>query len=231
MALDHSLTYKQKSFKNYLHIKRLEKIKGLLQEVAFNANGAYLDIGCSNGYLTNIIAQKFNFSTVKGVDHNTENLQIARENYPQIEFEFIDLNTPQTTTATSYDLVTCFETLEHVGNLPNAIDQVTAMAKERGSFILISVPIEIGFWGIIKFMIKTLYGYSLNELKPGTTHFSYFMRLLSNKSISIYRDQREGWGTHYGFDYREVDKVLAKKNIPFTTKNFYSTRFYLISNS
>ena len=162
------------------------------------------------------------------MDHNIENLSVARNQYDDIEFEYTDLNKPIVDEVEKYDVITCFETLEHVGNIENAIQQILSFAKSDSSFVLLSVPIEIGFWGIVKFIFKTLYGYSLKELKHGTTYRSYFMHLISNKNISKFRDNRDGWGTHYGFDYREVDKILTKNKCQFNTKDYLSTRFYLI---
>ena len=227
MAIDHSLTYRRKSMKNYLHRRRLEKILGILDNQNFKSTYSYLDIGCSNGYLTKLITQKYKFSSSKGVDHNNENLSVARNQYDDIKFEYTDLNKPIVETAEKYDVITCFETIEHIGNIKNAIQQILSYAKSDSSFILLSVPIEIGFWGIVKFIFKTLFGYSIKELKNGTTYLSYFMHLISNKDISKFRDNRDGWGTHYGFDYREVDKILTKNKCVFETENYFSTRFYL----
>ena len=231
MALDHSLTYKTKSLKNFLHRRRLYRILDILDSQDFKSAYSYLDIGCSNGYLTKLIAQRYKFSASKGVDHNNENLSSAQNQYDDIKFEFIDLNLPNVETVEKYNVVTCFETLEHVGNIENAIQQILSFAKNDSSFVLLSVPIEIGFWGIAKFIAKTLFGYSLKELKSGTTYSSYLIYLLTYKNISKFRDKRNGWGTHYGFDYREVDKILAKNNCSFDTQYFLSTKFYLIQKT
>ncbi len=228
MALDHSVTYKKKSLRNTLHKGRLNTILRILDAQNLKSNYSYLDIGCSNGYLTNLITERYHFSNSKGVDHNTENINIAKNKYKNIEFGYIDLNDPNIKSEEKYNLVTCFETLEHVGNIENALKHILSFADNNNSFTLISVPIEIGAWGIFKFLIKTLlYGYSLKELKEGTTFMSYFWHLITFQNISKFRDERNGWGTHFGFDYREVDKIL-KKECEFKVKNYLSTRFYLI---
>lgn len=231
MAIDHSLTYKTKSWKNYLHKVRLKKILNILDTQNFKSTYSYLDIGCSNGYLTDLIARRFNFSISKGMDHNNENLSVAQNQYDDIKFEYIDLNIPVADRAERYDVITCFETLEHVGNLENAIKQILSFVKSDGSFVLLSVPIEIGFAGIVKFIIKTISGYSVKELKNGTTYLSYFTHLITNKNISGFRDMRDGWGTHYGFDYREVDKALTESKCVFKSKNYRATKFYIIQTA
>ena len=231
MSLDHSLTYRKKTAVNTLHRGRLKKILRILDAQKFKSNYSYLDIGCSNGYLTNLIAQRYKFSASKGVDHNVENINIAKKKYDHTKLEYIDLNEPIIKSEEKYNVITCFETIEHVGNIENAFKQILSFAKSKKSFILISVPIEIGPWGIVKFLVKTmLYNYSLKELKDGTTFISYFWHLITFQNISKFRDIRKGWGTHFGFDYREVDKFLESE-CEFKAKNHLSTRFYLIKKA
>lgn len=232
MPLDHSLTYKQNSFKFIPHKFRLKKILRIISKCNFqNDKMSYLDIGCSNGYITNIISESLKCSYTKGIDHNIENLNVAKRLHPHIEFKFINLNILLNSQKEKYNLITCFETLEHVGNLKNALLSILTFAHEERSLILISVPIEIGFWGIIKFLSKMLYGYKLDELSDDISTLFYFKDLILNKNISKYRNNRDGWGTHFGFDYRQVDEILINDNIPFKTINYFTTRFYIIDNS
>ena len=39
---------------------------------------------------------------------------------------------------------------------------------------------------------------------------------------------RNGFATHFGFDYREVDDVLRKLGVGFTATNKGISRFYVI---
>ncbi len=226
--IDHSLTYKEFKLRNLPHMVRLKRIRKILDanKIIFNGK-TYLDIGCSNGYISNLIQKSYKFSCSKGMDHNIDNLEIAAQKYHQIDFEFIDLNEFNNTKNEKYDLVTCFETLEHVGNLENGILSVLSFSKNE-SFTLISVPIEIGLIGLIKFILKKIHGYNLGELPNHVSTFTYFKDLFLNRDISIYRDKRNGWSTHFGFDYRNIDKYLSQNNIKFITKNSIFTRFYFI---
>jgi SAM-dependent methyltransferase len=229
MAIDHSLTYKKKSLRNLPHNLRLKTILKIVEHNNVQEYGkAYLDVGCSNGYITNLISSSFNFNTIRGVDHNTDNLEIAKEKYPSINFEFIDLNQLNVTNSDNYNLVTCFETLEHFGNFNNAILSILSFDQKEKSIILIGVPIVIGFWGVIKFIIKKLYGYSLKELPNKVKSTTYFNALIKGQNISKFRDARDGWGTHFGFDYRNIDKILTENSVMFSTKNSFTTRFYSI---
>ncbi len=89
MGLDHSLTYRKKGAKNILHKGRLKTILRILDAQKLKSTYSYLDIGCSNGYLTNLITQRYGFSISKGVDHDTENLNIARDKYTHTEIHRI----------------------------------------------------------------------------------------------------------------------------------------------
>ncbi|MCB0485001.1 MAG: methyltransferase domain-containing protein [Cyclobacteriaceae bacterium] len=226
--IDHSLTYRRKTLRNIPHILRLEKILGLVKELSPKKGDSLADIGCSNGYITEMIHQKFELGKCAGFDHTLENIELASKRYPGINFHFIDLNVPLSDEIEGYKIVTCFETLEHVGNLRQAIENILSFGRP-GTKIIISVPIEIGAMGIMKFLIKTfILNYSLEELPGPITKWAYFMDLIKGSRMSKYRDQREGWGTHFGFDYREVDDVLNKMKIQFNAFNSFSTRFYII---
>ena len=229
MAIDHSLTYKRKSLRNLPHNLRLKNILAILKKNKVQEYGkAYLDIGCSNGYITNLISKSCDFDRIKGVDHNRDNISKAKRQYRSIEFDYIDLNILNVSSSEYFNLVTCFETLEHVGNLNNAILTILPFANKKSSIIIIGVPIEIGFWGTLKFLVKIAYGYSMDELPGKITKIDYFKTLISNGDISKYRDKREGWGTHFGFDYRNIDKILTENNVIFNAKNSFTTRFYTI---
>ena len=228
-VLDHSLTYRQFKLRNIPHIIRLKKILRIIKKELNGKNiKNYLDVGCSNGYITNIISSRCKVEKACGVDHNLDNLKVGKNKYKNIDFSEIDLNHVQTSIKDKYDLVTCFETLEHVGNPANAIRNLYSFASDHGSMILISVPVEVGFWGVVKYLLKLCIKYNVDELANGATKGSYFKTLLFGGDIGKYRDQREGWGTHFGFDFHQIDKILNEQNIPYQVKRSGTSRFYII---
>jgi SAM-dependent methyltransferase len=229
MGLDHSVTYKDGKIKNLPHRLRLKKIIEIIDGI--ENKDSYIDIGCSNGYITNVIHQQYQIDTVTGYDHCEQNLAVARESYPDISFRCIDLNLVFNNEL-QYDLVTCFETLEHVGNIDNALSNILNMRKNTGK-LLISVPIEIGPIGILKFIAKTcIYKYSLselNDLNERLFYWTYLWYLVRFYDISTFRKQRDGYGTHFGFDYRQIDIFLQNKKINYTRKKYSGTMFYLVT--
>jgi len=99
-----------------------------------------------------------------------------------------------------------------------------------GGIGIITVPIEIGKRGILKFFIKLLiYKYSLDELpNKGGGSWSYLQALLKGERISVFRDKRAGWGTHFGFDYRDLDDILAQSGLYVEAFNRGFSRFYIV---
>ncbi len=230
MAIDHSATYRDRSLKNVVARHRLRTIFSIIEKDISLEGKTHADIGCSNGYLTALISDRFKPSLSCGYDHSHDNLTLARTKYPHLAFEPIDLNKAASTAPRNYDVVTCFEVLEHVGNIQNALDTLLNMAAPSGGVLFLTVPIEIGWRGAFKFLVKTvLYRYGLDELPPQKyLYFKYLANLLRNKRMERFRDQRSGWGTHFGFDYRELDDLLTERGNSFSSFNLGMSRFYLV---
>lgn len=230
MAIDHSQTYKKLSIRNLPHIMRLRSIENAIRKL-HRSNCycyRYYDIGCSNGYITNKVASMLSAKEVTGWDHSEENIEKASLQYPDSNFEYIDLNIDNQFTQYA-DFVTCFETIEHVGNIRIAVDNIDRMTSYNG-LILYTVPIESGLLGSIKYLIKTrLLGYTLEELSGDMDIWKkYEKSLFRGDDISIYRDGRSGWGTHFGFDYRSFERLLEGiyNNVDKWTVG--TSRFFLI---
>lgn len=230
MAIDHSATYRVWSFKNLVARHRLRTIFSIVENDIDLEGRTYADVGCSNGYLTALISDRFKPSLTCGYDHNLDNLEIARTKYSNLKFDSIDLNGTSLTARHNYDVVTCFEVLEHVGNMQNALDILLNMTAPSGGVLFLTVPIEVGWRGTLKFLIKTvLYRYDLGELPPQKQLYTrYLGSLLANKRMGRFRDRRLGWGTHFGFDYRDVDDLLTKRGNSFKPFNLGMSRFYLV---
>ena len=232
MAYDHSITYRRFRLRNIPHIKRLNDIKALVSSLAVPAGGTYADFGCSNGYVTDQIRQLVGASRTTGFDHINEHFEAGRERHSNVHFQTIDLNVfdpsrPQ------FDFVTSFETLEHTGNLEQAVQSIVHAVKPGGIGV-ISVPIEVGVAGLAKFLVKVgFYGYKMDELpQRSRLRSAYFKALVSGGRIGSFRsEKRSGWSTHFGFDTRDVDELLAKQSIAVTARNRGFTRFWVVRKS
>tara|TARA_X000000950_G_scaffold288894_1_gene408169 strand:+ start:18857 stop:19537 length:681 start_codon:yes stop_codon:yes gene_type:complete len=226
MITDHSLTYKKKTLKNIPHILRKRSLEREISKLP-KGQSSYADFGCSNGYLTNIFRKILKPKESFGFDY-TKNIEKARKDYPEINFELLNLNIPYESDK-NYKIISCFETIEHVGDELNALNVIRDASNEK-SIILISVPIEIGFIGIIKYLLKRyLFKY---ELPLNCNDFTYFKALLTSKDISIFRKKQEHYSSHFGYDYRNTDIKISQIFIGRSIEkwNSGSSRFYKISS-
>ena len=226
MGIDHSLTYREFKLRNIPHLIRLRTLKRLVTENSVDEIDFYADFGCSNGYLTNIFAEISSPKKSFGFDLS-DNIKEAKIKFPYIDFDYIDLN-GDFNFSKKFDLITCFETLEHVGNIRNALE-ILKKAANNNSYILISVPIEIGTIGLLKYLVKRfLLKYELPLL---CNDFEYLHALITQSDISKYRKISDGYGSHFGFDYRYLDTEINKAFSSWKVDKFNSgsTRFYRIT--
>ncbi|MGG7645456.1 class I SAM-dependent methyltransferase [Rhodovulum sp. YNF3179] len=224
MTVDHSKSYKGYGVRAIGHRHRLVTIFKELEAFEIYKNGTFCDLGCSNGYITEKIRHHFDLEAF-GFDRNSENIEIGTLKYPNVKFGQVDLNQPYGGSQT-FDLVTCFETLEHVGNLKAAVQNILKRIAPGGK-ALISVPIERGMRGIFKYTIKKIiFGYSVSEL--GISEAEYFRILFSGRRLSNARPPADGYGTHFGFDYKDIDDALLEYEANYTARNSGMTRFYKI---
>lgn len=227
MTFDHSESYKGYGIRALGHRNRLKAILKEVNLLGVPEGGSYCDLGCSNGYITDQIRKRLHLQTT-GLDHKFEHLHTGRERYPEIKFEEVDLN-KQNIDAKKFDLVTCFETLEHVGNLENAVQNIVSRIA-LGGRALVTVPIEHGTRGVLKYCLKKIiFRYSAAELN--LSEGQYFRTLISGRRISEARPEASGYGTHFGFDYRDVDDLLIRSGANFSASNQGMTRFYRIQSS
>jgi len=224
---DHSDTYRSKTVRNSVHRIRLKQIFRILDGIAMEGK-TYADFGCSSGYVTSLITERYNPRIACGFDSCAENIALAQTRYPRIFFEHRDLN-EIADTGQRFDIVSCFEVLEHLGSIPNGIHNLLNAITDDG-ILIISVPIESGPIGFLKFLLKTLvYRDKLDEL-PGKRflYLRYLYALACSRDISRFRDPREQWGTHFGFEYRLVDRFLDDEDLIYKASSKCTTRFYIV---
>ena len=235
MSVDHSVIYERQSIFKNSAVRRLDEIYRILSQLVDADIKSLADVGCSNGYLTNLISEKFQISQVIGLDNDEENLGIAKKLYPDIQFKPVNLNQKAEAEA-KYDIVTCLETLEHVGNLNQALQNILSITEKNGNLV-IAVPIEIGYLGFTKLIYRILrYGinsyYVFQEFQNHNSFspFSYTFSLLMRQRMSRFRYSKNHWSTHLGFDYRDIDDWLKQKKVNYSAYNKNGSRFYIIRN-
>jgi SAM-dependent methyltransferase len=208
-TLVHETTYRKRNPIGWVHRNRLQAIGDAFARHVDTATASWADFGCSNGFIVEqMVAQNHGFRRIAGFDNTAELIEQARaKEIPNATFDVFDLNRISAPEE-RFDLVTCFETLEHVGHLHNAIANLVERVRDDGR-LLISVPNETGWPGLVKFL-----GRAAVRRNPYDDFFvdggraRYLGRLLLNRRIDGFRKPRNGYGPHLGFDYRSMEDHL-----------------------
>ncbi len=243
--IDHSEMYSGLSPAKIIHKKRIKKIFYELKKIeSLQPVEKYADFGCSNGYILNLVRKAiFNNKNVEfyGFDNSHALLeQATQKNIPKCEFEFVDLNKVKCILSAPFDIITCFETIEHVGNYKNAFDNVYLSTKPEG-IIFLSIPVETGLIGLLKFIGRMVlerqpYGNFFHE----KTKLEYVLALLTGKNIERFRSEvATGWKEHLGFDYKKFEDFINSKYINTNkiriirsyTVSFGANKFYILKKS
>lgn len=230
--LDHSKTYRQWRFRNIPHMLRKWALVSMIRKLTEGVDTSkwtYGDFGCSNGYITEIVSRQIGCGETVGIDHSDTLLARAQEIHPRFQFKLGSLN-EDCDVGMRFDFVTCLETLEHVSD-PRLAVRVLRRHLKPGGVCLISVPIEIGLVGAVKFSLReALYGDDFaSAVKPGVSKSEYFRSLWGSKRISCMRSPNpRGYAEHYGFDHRDVADAIAEvAGRPASFRRF-TTRFFVV---
>lgn len=91
-----------------------------------------LDVGCGRGYWLDLVAEKFPALELTGVDFFDE-VPMKRATYKRGNVEALPFPDK------SFDIVTCQHTIEHLKNLPRAIEEMKRVARKQ---IIIATPCQ-----------------------------------------------------------------------------------------
>jgi ubiquinone/menaquinone biosynthesis C-methylase UbiE len=142
-----------------------------------------LDIACGEGYGTNLLAQ--HAAHVTGIDIDTSTVTKAKNKYTSNNIVFKTgsvLNIPAEDK--KYDIITCFETLEHVSEHDTVLKELKRVLIP-GGILLISTPEKLNYSDIPNYTNpyhkKELYG---SEFKSLLIRFFNFVRFYEQSSLS-----------------------------------------------
>lgn len=146
-------------------------LKGLiddpLDDIEKNVNGKVaLDLGCGYGYYTVDLLQRG--YEVDAVDISRNSIQMTRkkiekmENHPKVKLH--NINALKFRPGKKYDLIICFEMLEHLYEDLKLLKLINSWLKDDG-VLLISVPHNEKLWNIRDEQAGHLRRYSKDEIK------------------------------------------------------------------
>lgn len=107
--------------------------------------GSFLDIGCGNGTLTRLFAERYPKTTFVGADISAEQIEVASSTPSAVSWEVCDvyhLDSLKEKYPKLFDVVFCRFILSHVRDVPAALDQMYAMVKPGGSLFIIELGLE-----------------------------------------------------------------------------------------
>lgn len=130
---------KNNLLQRYWHITKVKTFKKLL---GTKKPKKILDVGCASGYMTNEISKIMPQATLTGVDVYSKSLAFGKKVYPQIKFIKADAHQLPFVTS-SFDLVICYEVIEHVVNPNIVLKELKRVVKKNGQVI---VAMDSGNW-------------------------------------------------------------------------------------
>ncbi len=133
-------------FQRYWHKKRFYKVSQYLEN---NVAPSVLDVGCHGGTFTNQISKVLPESKIFGIDISENAIKYAKKKYKKISFSVARAEALPFK-KNSFELVTCFEVLEHVKKPKEIIKEFFRILKPGGNLIII-VPTEVMLFEIIWF--------------------------------------------------------------------------------
>lgn len=104
----------------------------------FAAGKSVLDIACGIGYAAPMYL-KAGASDYLGVDLNAEVLQAAKDNYSSEKACYLIGDITEFDCGRQFDLISCFETIEHVPDYRGALTNLFKLVKPGGT-LLVSSP-------------------------------------------------------------------------------------------
>ena len=168
--------------------------------------GNLLDVGCGEGVFVNYARNK-GFSAY-GIDFSQESIDAGKRLYHLDSiFNCTLQEVPNKTGITQFDVITCFEVLEHLDDPATLLLNISKLLKKDGHIVL-SVPYR-DKWPVKEFndypphhltrwtsrslsSFLTLNGYSIDHLRLGSKFHSYkifinyLLRILLYKMLGMY---------------------------------------------
>jgi ubiquinone/menaquinone biosynthesis C-methylase UbiE len=112
-----------------------EVIAGKISE---HAPSTFLDAGCGEGFVSHYLLERFPGLEITGFDFNPASVEVASETNPTCTYSVADItNLPYEDS--SFDVVGCFEVLEHLYEPEKALSELLRVSNHA---VILSVPHE-----------------------------------------------------------------------------------------
>ena len=146
--------------KNFWHQSRNLVLKKILKKYTGNQPVNFLEVGCGNGIVLNALTELKNF-TLTGSDIYLSGLQFARSYIPSIKF--IQLDARNIPFQNEYDVIGCFDVLEHIDEDFKVISEMSKALKKNG-YLFITVPQYQWMWSEIDLIDRHKRRYTKHDI-------------------------------------------------------------------
>lgn len=132
------------NFRKHTHANPIQRAlinrfhRRLMAQIAGLAPASFLDAGCGEGFVTDILRRRFPGLKVTGFDFNPASVELARAKNPGAAFLTADIRDLPFDDG-GFDVVGCFEVLEH---LPDPGAALRELARVTNRAAVLSVPHE-----------------------------------------------------------------------------------------
>lgn len=189
---------KKNPFQKYWHNRKINFALKLLNKIVFKN---CLEVGCAGGFLISEIAKKHPQVKFHAIDAYSSAIKFAKKQYPHINFlkaeaEKLPFKNNQ------FDLILCYETIEHVRDPKKALSEMRRVLKKDGPLIL-AMDSGSMIFQIIWFFWEKTYGRVWREAHLNPYHHKALEKLVLQSGFKI----KAKYFTHFGL---EVVFVLGK---------------------
>jgi len=142
---DYSLTSGERQIADKLeniredHLSRYRLVQDYIKEYNFKGPVNCMDIFCGNGYGTYMLSKNNPEINITGIDGSKEAIDLASQAYKLKNNNFFHKLFPFKLEKEIYDLIICFESLEHVEQDKKMFQAMIDSAK-KDALIFVSVP-------------------------------------------------------------------------------------------
>ena len=170
-----------------------------------------LDIACGEGYGSNLLANSA--TQVIGIDIDESVVKKANKKYKKnnINFETGSINAIPIED-NRFDLITCFETIEHVDDHIASIKELKRVLKDTG-ILLISSPDKLNFSDKSgyknPFHLKELYEKEFKEMILDNFHYVLFLKQSPVNGSLITSETQSAIQSFYTGNYESIQKINA----------------------
>lgn len=161
-----------------------------------------LDVGCAGGFMINKVAQIFPIAQVFGIDVYKKAIEYATKKHPQITFVVADAHKIPFNDNV-FDLVICYETIEHVVNPKKILKEIKRVLEKNGVAI-VTMDSGILLFRIIWWFWEKTYGKAWQGAHLHSFHHHQLETLIKQSGLKIVKKHF----SHFGM---EVSFVCQKK--------------------